>query len=253
MNIVAFFAHPDDETLLAGGTFALLSRQGASLTYLSATRGEGGELGDPPLCDRSEAGVVRARELACAVEALGGGELHFMDYIDPLVGPGDRLFPFTDDAEGLADLLRWWLIARGADVLISHGSNGEYGHPAHRLCHRAARAALEGMNGSRPLFYTVQAAFPGSPKPTLLNKDDPAHLVLDVSPVQAQKIQAALCHRTQNDLFKRRTSEELGRPVTIPEVIALRESLRRVWPPVDASLDDPLAALLRAAGCVLTE
>ena len=46
MNILAFFAHPDDETMLCGGTLALLAQNGASVHYLCATRGEGGELGE---------------------------------------------------------------------------------------------------------------------------------------------------------------------------------------------------------------
>ncbi len=49
MNILAFFAHPDDETMLCGGTLALLARAGARVHLLIATRGEGGENGEPPV------------------------------------------------------------------------------------------------------------------------------------------------------------------------------------------------------------
>ena len=72
MKILAFFAHPDDETMLAGGTLALLAHSGSQVHYLSATRGEGGEVGEPPRCKVEELGQVRAEELACAVHALGG-------------------------------------------------------------------------------------------------------------------------------------------------------------------------------------
>ena len=41
MNVLAFFAHPDDETMLCGGTLAILARHGAAVHYLCATRGEG--------------------------------------------------------------------------------------------------------------------------------------------------------------------------------------------------------------------
>ncbi|MCK4898758.1 MAG: PIG-L family deacetylase, partial [Anaerolineales bacterium] len=37
MNITAFFAHPDDETMLSGGTLALLAKSGAQVHYLCAT------------------------------------------------------------------------------------------------------------------------------------------------------------------------------------------------------------------------
>ena len=43
MNILVFFAHPDDETMLCGGTLALLAQAGAKIHFVCATRGEGGE------------------------------------------------------------------------------------------------------------------------------------------------------------------------------------------------------------------
>ena len=49
MKLLSFFAHPDDETMLAGGILAILSKLGVEIHYLSATRGEGGEVGEPPL------------------------------------------------------------------------------------------------------------------------------------------------------------------------------------------------------------
>ena len=49
LDVIAFFAHPDDETMLCGGTLALLDSLGARVHLLVATRGEGGEMGEPPL------------------------------------------------------------------------------------------------------------------------------------------------------------------------------------------------------------
>ncbi len=101
--------------------------------------------------------------------------------------------------------------------MITHGSNGEYGHPAHRLTHLAARLAVESFGDrSASLFYTVSASFEGHPKPHLSNPDDPAHLVLDIQPALDRKVQAALCHRTQHALFVRRASQEAGRQMACP-------------------------------------
>jgi len=58
VNVLAFFAHPDDETMLAGGILALLSRGGAQVHYLCATRGEGGEVGEPPVCEPAAATIT---------------------------------------------------------------------------------------------------------------------------------------------------------------------------------------------------
>jgi LmbE family N-acetylglucosaminyl deacetylase len=131
--------------------------------------------------------------------------------------------------------------------VITHGSNGEYGHPAHILTHQAARMAVESLNGSKaaPLMYTVVAQFPDHPKPRLVNQDDPAHLVLDVTPVLSRKTEAAMCHRSQHALFVRRSSREAGRQMSVPEVIIKLESLHRSWPEVRDIPEDVLVKTLR--------
>lgn len=247
MNILAFFAHPDDETMLCGGTLALLARAGVDVHYLIATRGEGGEAGEPPLCTREELGAFRERELACAVQALGGRSLALFDYIDPTVGPDNTLYPYTPDPQGLAQELAEFLRLNQIDALITHGTNGEYGHPAHLLTHQSALLAVDlaQMLGHETSLYTVNACFEGHPKPRLANKDDPADWVLDVSPVIEDKIAAAMCHATQHALFIRRPSKELGRTVTVPEVIVSLESLHRKLPPITPGQEDPLGNLLR--------
>jgi LmbE family N-acetylglucosaminyl deacetylase len=244
MNVLAFFAHPDDETMLAGGTLALLAQNGAQVHYLCATRGEGGEVGNPPLCTQDELGSVREQELVCAVQALGGRSLTFLGYVDPRVGPGEALFAYTNDLVLLAGQAAASLRQFGIQAVLTHGSNGEYGHPAHQLTHQAARIAVESLGDQAPLLYCASAAFPEHPRPRLANRDDPAHLVVDVTSALEPKRQAALCHRTQHDLFVRRSSEEAGRPLTVPEVVMGVESLHRAFPPVSGAPDDPLARLL---------
>src|SRR3990172_7423266 len=106
MNVLAFFAHPDDEAMLAGGTLALLARSGAQVHYLCATRGEGGETGEPPVCSIEELGQVREQEMVCAVQALGGRSLTFLGYEDPRIGPEEQLFAYTDNLTLLAGQVR---------------------------------------------------------------------------------------------------------------------------------------------------
>jgi LmbE family N-acetylglucosaminyl deacetylase len=244
VNILAFFAHPDDETMLTGGTLALLRRSGARVHFLCATRGEGGEAGEPPLCTAAELGDVRERELVCAVQSLGGASLTFLDYVDPRVGPDEQLFAYTQDLTFLAGQLAASIRQFRAGAVISHGSNGEYGHPAHVLTYQATRLAVESLGEAAPLFYTVSAVFPEHPRPRLTNKDDPAHLILDVTPALPEKTEAALCHRTQHALFVRRPSREAGRQLTVPEVILPVESLHRVYPEVHGHPDDEIARRL---------
>ncbi|HBX68629.1 MAG TPA: hypothetical protein DEH25_04410 [Chloroflexi bacterium] len=245
MNILTIIAHPDDETMLSGGALALLARTNAKVHYLCATRGEGGEMGEPPLCDRTELGLVREREMRCAVQSLGGAGVEFLDYIDPLVGENDELHPYTDDFEGLIARLKAHIQKLNPVAIITHGSSGEYGHPAHLLTHRAARTTLELMGDSAPVLYTFSAAFPAHPRPRLTNQDDPAHLVLDITPALQQKTEAALCHKTQNALFVRRSSIQAGRQLTVPEVVMTLEGLHRVYPAVIRQPDDEVAKMLK--------
>lgn len=244
MNVLAFFAHPDDETMLAGGTLALLAKTGAQVHYLCATRGEGGETGEPEVCLREELGKYREQELVCAVQKLGGRSLTLLDYIDPPVGEDNQLFSYTDNLTYLAGEIAATIKQFSIQAVITHGANGEYGHPAHVTSHQAARLAVMSFGDQAPLLYTVSAQFEGHPKPHLANLDNPAHLILDVSEVMELKIEAALCHRSQQALFVRRASQQAGRKMSVPEVVMRVESLHRVYPVVNGSLDDPLASLL---------
>ncbi len=223
MNILSFFAHPDDETVLAGGCLALLSKLGHNVHYLISTRGEGGETGTPPICTRQELGFIRENELRQAVNFLGGKSLTLLNYIDPIVGPDNVLYPFTDNPTAVVKQLTEVVEVKNIDIIISHGSNGEYGHPAHKLVFQIVKSFFE-KSENQIFWYTVQAKYDPAPKPHLLNQDDAANWVLDTTMVREEKIQATKAHKTQHALFTRRKSKELGRQATIEEVIVNEES-----------------------------
>jgi LmbE family N-acetylglucosaminyl deacetylase len=244
MKVLAFFAHPDDETMFFGGTLALLAKSNVDVDYLCATRGEGGEVGEPPVCTSDELGLVRERELACAVKALGGHSLEFLDYLDPPEGPDGDLYPYADNQDEVAEKLIQVIRRIKPDTVITHGMNGEYGHPAHLLNYQAAIRAFSSLGDEASYLYSVSANFPGHPKPRHINQDQNAHLVLDVRSTLEQKIQAAMCHRSQHALFVRRASEDAGRQVTVPETLLDVESLHRVHPTVRGQIDDRLTEIL---------
>jgi N-acetylglucosamine malate deacetylase 2 len=250
VNILAVFAHPDDETMLAGGILALASQSGMQVDYVCATRGEGGEVGEPPVCTRETLGEVREQEMVCAVQTLGGHSLTFLGYTDPPVSEKDELFAFTDNLTMLAGQIAASIKQFESQIVLTHGSNGEYGHPAHLVTYQAVRMAVESLLGTeeglvQPILYTVQASFEDNPKPHLVNRDDPAHLVLDISSVLDIKTRAALCHKSQNALFVRRASQRAGRPMTIPEVIVSLESLHRASPAWQGGPEDEFARQMR--------
>ncbi len=222
MKILAFFAHPDDETMFLGGTLAHLLAAGAEIDFLCATRGEGGEMGTPPICHRDELGAVRERELDCAVQALGGARLRFLDYRDPLVGPENELFSYTELNSSFVETVRAALWESKVEIILTHGPGGEYGHPGHILTHQGVMEALATIENYNPEIYA----------PCWLSREigeftPVPDYVLDVTDYRDQKTAAALCHRSQHGLFTRHGEARFGRPVTVPELIRLQEGL--VW------------------------
>jgi LmbE family N-acetylglucosaminyl deacetylase len=241
-SVLVVSAHPDDETMLLGGTIALLTGMGVPVHLLCATRGEGGEQGEPPLAPRTELGALRERELRCAAAALGIATVDILGYVDPLVGPDDELYPFQADFPTLTAQIRSAIRRVEADLVLSHGSDGEYGHPAHQLMHRATLAAVQASARS-PLLYTFAACVPGIDD-HIWNESEMAHLALDVRPWLDVKEAAALCHKSQNALFKRRRNLE-----TVREALRTTESFHRYLPALNEGYpQDPFADLLRAAG-----
>ncbi len=64
-HVLGVFAHPDDETIMAGGTLACLGARGLTTHVASATRGEGGEAGQPPVVPTGATSARPARP-SCA-------------------------------------------------------------------------------------------------------------------------------------------------------------------------------------------
>ncbi len=234
MRLACVTAHPDDETVFAGGTLRLLADRGVEIHLLCATRGEGGETGDPPMCTRGELGAIREAELRCAARALGCASVEFLPFRDPEVGDGNTLYGYAPAPDSVEPLIEGFLRRKKPDMVLTHGTNGEYGHPAHVLTNRACLPAARTVGV--PSLFTFNAFYPGHPRLRSVNRDDPAEFAVDISPMLEGKLAALECHRTQHALFVRRPSVEAGRLVTLRETLVERESFRPVWA-ADADLD----------------
>lgn len=239
LTVLAFFAHPDDETMFLGGTLAYLAAQGAVVHYLCATRGEGGEMGDPPVCERAELGPVREKELGCAVKVLGGTSLAFLGFKDPEVGPKGELYSFSKDLAPVVRRLGEFLDKIRPDVILTHGPGGEYGHPAHIQAHQAVMETLADLEYSPRAVYS----------PAWLSRETgeftPAPgMVVDISPRVNEKIAAVTCHKSQHGLFLRHGSARAGRSVKLSEIVRVQEAVCRILPEGELS-GDPLEEILR--------
>ena len=149
-GVLFVHAHPDDECMGTGGTIARLVAEGARVDLVTCTDGAEGEIHDPTL-DHDEArprlASIRASELACSLDALGGGAIHhhMLGFRDSgMIGTDANGHPDSFWQADLAEATRRLsAIVREArpSVIVSYDENGNYGHPDHINAARIARNA----------------------------------------------------------------------------------------------------------------
>jgi N-acetyl-1-D-myo-inositol-2-amino-2-deoxy-alpha-D-glucopyranoside deacetylase len=148
-------AHPDDETINNGATMARYVAEGASVTLLTCTLGEEGEILVPELeqlaADQADQlGGYRIGELRAAMAALGVTDFRFLGgagrYRDsgmmgtPANGHA-RAFWNADLDEAVAHAVSVVREVR-PQVVVTYDENGGYGHPDHIQAHRVAMGAV---------------------------------------------------------------------------------------------------------------
>jgi N-acetyl-1-D-myo-inositol-2-amino-2-deoxy-alpha-D-glucopyranoside deacetylase/mycothiol S-conjugate amidase len=172
LTLLAVHAHPDDEVICMGGTFARYAAEGLRTALVCCTRGEEGTIHDPAL-DLAEAyprlGAIREGELRAAARILGIAAVHVLGYRDSGLPANANPSNFsnadpTEAAERLASIVR----ALRPHVVVTYDEHGGYGHPDHAMAHsvtqlaitRAAHGGAGGPGWDVPkLYYT---AFPRS-------------------------------------------------------------------------------------------
>ena len=131
--LLALFAHPDDETIVAP-VLAAYARQGVKVYLMVATDGRMGIMPHAGIPAGDELARVRHGEVECAAKELGieppmwiGLPDAGLAAIKPAVAyPGEPL-------DKLAVELRKQIDELDPQVIISWGPEGAYGHPDHRL------------------------------------------------------------------------------------------------------------------------
>jgi LmbE family N-acetylglucosaminyl deacetylase len=218
LRLLCITAHPDDETLAAGGTLARYAREGVKTYVVTATRGEAGRHGTAAERPSSDA-IGRARECeereAAAILDVRG--VWFLDCRD---GKLDQEQPSRVIGELAAHIRRI-----RPQVVITLPPYGGDGHPDHIAVSQLATAAVfraadstsVGEAGSAhsvsKLYYVVwtratwdiyQAAFgplrfvvDGMARTPAPWPDWAVTTVLDTSAVWETVWDAMMCHRSQ--------------------------------------------------------
>ena len=175
----------------------MLARRGVEVHLLTATRGQEGSCGDPPMCTPEELPAVREQELRCACAALGIAPPRLLDYCDGSLAD-------VDEEEGAAQVLLAIEMLR-PQVLLTWPPDGLSGHADHMAVSRWTalafeRATMLGWDAPVALYHL---AVPRSVAQGLglahlhALPDEEVSLAVDVSPVWEQKLAAIRCHRTQ--------------------------------------------------------
>jgi LmbE family N-acetylglucosaminyl deacetylase/SAM-dependent methyltransferase len=177
-RLIVVAAHPDDETLGAGGLIATAARAGAEVIVVVASDGEASHPSSP---SHSPAELARRRsgEVRSAVRELAtNAELVLLHLPDGALNAHTRAITAALDAIGDAALVvaPWW---------------GD-GHPDHAACARAAAAAHAANEGFWQ--YPIWAWHWGAP----LDAVPLGAIALD-SQVLSAKQRALACHVSQHE------------------------------------------------------
>ena len=165
LNVLAVFAHPDDEGFGCGGTLAALVAGGHRVTLICATNGDVGEISDPALATPETLPSVRQGELRAAMDLTGILDVRFLNYRDSgMVGWEDNDHPrslFQAPAETVVEQVAAVIREIRPDIVITHDPTGGYGHPDHvTICQRTEAAVEQCRDESGLLLYYV--CFPRS-------------------------------------------------------------------------------------------
>ena len=206
-RLLLVFAHPDDESVFAAGVACRTVAEGGRVALCTATAGELGKLGDPPVCDRERLGAVRQAELMGACSEIGIGAVRVLGYPDR----GLAAAPADTIRRQIVEVVR----AVRPQVVVTFDPNGSNLHPDHVAISRFASDAVAAAGDARwlPEMGTAHATarllwtLPVRPW-EVLRRTDPVlepgvDFVLDVGPFVSRKAAALKAHRTQHQSLDR--------------------------------------------------
>src|SRR5437016_4861489 len=128
--MLAVFAHPDDETSAAAGTFIQYAREGVDIHVVTATRGERGDLGTGDLTiERRDLPAVREAELRAVLALYGANQPILLDYRDQELITADFATLTQDVLRAIASVRPDVVINFGPSVISEHADSGMRSHP----------------------------------------------------------------------------------------------------------------------------
>lgn len=187
-NIVVFFPHPDDESIV-GGTIIKHIQQGAEVTYVCLTLGHmGRNVGSEPYANRVTLPLIRGQELQAASDILGIHDLQKW-------GMHDKMVEFEDPTYWVPKI-QHFLREKKADLVMTFYP-GFSVHPDHDATGELVVQAVKGMLKEERPVLRLAAVIRESAAGSLGEPD----IVTDVADVIEQKIRSLMEHKTQFQLM----------------------------------------------------
>ena len=219
-RVLFVHAHPDDESILTGGTIATLVDSGAHVSVLTCTTG-------------------RRDELSAALATLGVTDHRFLGEVDarwPDKPPREYTetgataliaAPFGEVSSDVATVIS----AVGPTIVVSYDEWGGSGHPDHVRVHQAARRAAEVLEV--PFFVIDDSPIDGSQS-------------VDISSALERKRRAVAAYGSAEQVGETENFRRLRPPHTQRETFADQPVITKI------SLGVIALALGSVAGLLLT-
>ena len=201
-RLLLIYAHPDDESFGAAGTARMYADQGVDIALVTATRGDAGRAGEPPLCERDALPARREAELREAAAIIGILEVTVLDYADQHL------------AEAPSDNIRRELVRairrHRPHIVITFDPDGVNLHPDHIAISRFAFDAVTASADPRwyadagdayrvPRLLWPSPVLPwNAPKSPDLSREPGVDFLIDISRYRSVKAAALRAHRTQH-------------------------------------------------------
>ena len=201
-RLLFIYAHPDDESFGVAGISRMYADRGVEIALVTATRGDAGRAGEPPLCERAELPARREAELHEAARLLGIGHVTVLDYLDKHL------------ADAPVDKIRRELVSairrHHPHVIVSFDPDGASRHPDHIAISRFASDAIAAADDPRWYADTgkphrvrrllwISPVMPwDAPKSANLANEPGVDFLVDISRYRDVKAAALRAHRTQH-------------------------------------------------------
>lgn len=195
-RVLVIVAHSDDIEFGIAGTVARWTKEGTTVTYCIVTDSSSGS--NEPGADLAALVETRKREQINAARAVGVRDVRFLGYKDGTLTPSLELR--RDLARVVRDV-RPQIVVTMDPTTVFWRENGYINHPDHRATGEAAVYAVFPSAETRPIFPELldEGLEPCKVEQLWMVLSPQTDILVDISDVHAQKMNALRAHPSQLD------------------------------------------------------